>query len=290
MKTKSFLLLVIIWFVSVAVALDYGDAQAYTMAMSRTDGATAWANCRCQCPSGSDWDYLQSSGVHEAEEYVDCNVEGDTPCRIYGHAYAKAPDLDQGESWLAFAADSMEISRQCSLGGGKGGKGRIRVYDSLHVVVDTIVMGSDTSITIEADGYCGLCNYNDESVGGGLTVYIWEAGEVGEKIYQGGIHFWGNPSTNWEDHVAFLGSWTLDDCTGDIDADDCLWVNIAVNDTISYAGRDLHELQVVLLAEKAHLRVPTSSEVSLVILILALISTGIGLIWWRKRRRAAAIA
>lgn len=37
-------------------------------------------------------------------------------------------------------------------------------------------------------------------------------------------------------------------------------------------------------------QLPATTEVGLIILVVALIGTGVGLIWWRKRRKAVAVA
>jgi len=287
MKNKLFLFLAITALVGIVVALDYGDAQAFPGAIAYSGTDSAYTRCFCQCvcpPTGYDWEYNYGPGDF-SQVYCPCVVSVAPACTIYTHARAwKA----LGHPWEAVVADTMYVSRECQQGMGKGREGLIRVSDSLHVVASTV----GNVVTIHVAGHWRICNYTDETVSGEFEVGMQKPGY---PFWGGFIHFVPSSSSNWQDHVVVAGwswsgpNWSLNDFTGGIDNDDCLWVHI---DTIySVPTSEVYfPTSLMVTGWKQHRSVPSSSEVGLIILTLALLGTGIGLIWWRKRRKAFAVA
>ena len=289
MKSKFSVILVIVALVGILVALDYRDAEALVVAYSSsTDSACTRCLCKCVCPPGGyDWEYQFNSGNY-SQVYCPCVVSVAPTCTIYAHARAyMAPNTDG--PWEAVVADTMYVSRECQEGMGKGGEGLIRIHDSLHVVASIV----GNVVAIHVAGHWSICDYTDETVLGEYGVWMQRPGY---PLWGGDIHFVPSSSTNWQDHVVVSGfsvhgngPWTLDDFTGGIDGNNCLWVHIDTTYNVPYMEHDT-PTQLFVTGWKRHVSTPSSSESDRIILILALISTGIGLIWWRKRRRAVAIA
>lgn len=285
MKNKLLLLLAITALVGIVVALDYGDAQALAIAYSGVDSSFTRCLCQCVCPpTGYDWEYNYGPG-DSSKVYCVCVVSVAPACTTYTHARAwKA----LGHPWEAVVADTMYVSRECQSAQGKGEDGVIRIHDSLHVVAGD----AGNAVGIHVAGHWMICNYTDQTVSGEFRAGMQRPGY---PFWIGTIRFVPSSSANWQDHVVIYGwshcgdgVWTLDHFTGGIDSDNCLWVHIDTTYTVPktevYYPREL-----LITVGRQYLSVPSSSEVGLIILTLALLGTGIGLIWWRKRRKAFVV-
>lgn len=282
MKKRPLLSFAVIVSMAISVALCYGDAQAFVTAVSDADSAAVHCLCVCACPSGADQNFATDHGAGFRQVYCPCVVSAAPACTVYAHGRAWTAAGDPPQSWEAVVADTMYVSRQCLRASGKKNESHIRISDSLHV--EALIVGS--TVAIHVAGHWRLCDYDESTVGARFEFHIQKPGY---PLAGGTLQLRASPSTNWQDHVNIFGfsyygdgPWTIDDFTGGIDGQNCLWIQIDTTYNVAFPE---HMRPTALYVEgwKMHSRLPTLTQWGLIVFAGLFI---LSLIFMLRRKRA----
>jgi hypothetical protein len=293
MKNKLFIVLAIIALVAIVVALDYGDAQAVAMGKASPAVDRARAGCRLRCTncdpphSDFDWDDVSAPPNPIAEAFAQCDC---TPWGVIkSHAFAEYTPPGVWEAWVAEDAWWNPLCCQVAWGKGDGDKGPVEEYDTLHA----IIVKPDNYYTVNLTGYSKLNKYYEKPLDGWRTVEFRDA--AGNLISHADYRLVQSASVDWRDHIRRSGklaegaveNWF----TGGVYTPGES-LRVVLNATFEIPGKIANPDSLALdvsFKGSQYAQLPTTSETGLIILMVALVGTGVGLIWWRKRRKAVAV-
>ena len=270
-------MLLVIAVIAIIVALDCTDV----LALGEGRATNALTNVKVATVLNDAAGCLQSTGWVVGPALAFCQSG---PCVahlswIYSNARGVVP-------WDVWVADKAHVWSTDWAIGLKGEPALfLDVYDSIHV---TLVPAGAGIFTLNITGILSL-NYPCPNVRSGFHAYVYD-NAAGITLFDGWAMLQGDPKPPYyvlQTNVPG-GGYSASHPGGAYD-----WTTVTFNYSINiaFAGNP-NDLEVYLLKTDAinySPSIPTLSEVGLIVLVVALVGTGVALLWWRKRKAFAAV-